>query len=404
MKITISESTAFTTPKYLMFLLFCFLFIIQFFFSEIAFADQVNELMNKLPCRIPVEKVNAKKLSAEDKKKMQDTIDFIEGQMILGDTTPEIFEIMKEVITCAKDPDVTYHYAHELTGANIGIMYTSKNDRWVVVGVMPNSPALLAGIQKGDVILKIDDFIMTGKPLFLIKTLLIGKENSSVKIEIQRAGEARIIEVKRKNLSYPEIDVKTADGIITLSILRLAKTTEEKLRTVIEQSMKGITLRGVILDLRNDTGGSLIAVEKAASVFLSKQTKFLQLSYLDGSKKILETEGEMIIPLEVPLVVIVNDRTTSGAEALAAILRKERQAKIIGERMAGIYDLKHVLSFDDKFSIGVRVGDLRYVSGETFKIGGELPDKIVRNSERMFLRGKDKQMEEAMKMIKKMIK
>ncbi len=228
----------------------------------------------------------------------------------------------------------------------IGATVSEENGRVVIVRPIPGTPAERAGILPGDIILAVDGEAADGWTSEVAVLKIRGPRGTIVTLRVQHAnGEEETIEIERDQINVPSVstvppggtledgagETITDVGYIYISEFR-DKTTEEQfdaaLRDVVESGK-----RGLILDLRNNPGGLLLTTDNIADEFLDDGIIIRQRER-DGSESSTRAKDGGIAT-EIPVVVILNRFSASGSEVLAAALKENGRATIIGEKSFG---------------------------------------------------------------------
>ena len=204
-----------------------------------------------------------------------------------------------------------------------------------ISSVFPDSPAEKAGVRSGDRIKAVDGTDVSGFSPDEVATRIRGPEGTAVKLTILRGSQELTFSITRATLTPPRVIEHSWDSgkIVELSISQLngdvAKQTQEDVQ-------RGITAgaQSFVLDLRNDPGGDLQAAVDIASIFLKDATLVEQVER-GGKKEPLRTNDKMYVDFHGPVVVVVNDRSASGSEIIAAGLKANGAAEVVGSRTAG---------------------------------------------------------------------
>jgi carboxyl-terminal processing protease len=206
-----------------------------------------------------------------------------------------------------------------------------------ISAVFPGSPAEKAGVRSGDKIKSVDGTDVTGFSPDEIAGRIRGPENTQVKLILVRGTQEVSFTITRATLTPPRVIQRDFDSgkIVMLSISQLngdvARQTQDLVRKGIAAGAKAF-----IVDLRNDPGGDLSAAVDIASIFLKSATLVDQVGR-DGKKEQVRTNERFYLDefKGGPVVVMVNERSASGAEIIAAGLRSNGIATVVGTRSAG---------------------------------------------------------------------
>jgi len=221
-----------------------------------------------------------------------------------------------------------------------GIAVDVVDGRATVLGVWEGSPAARARIQPGDRLLTIDDTTTGGIDAQHLALRLAGEKGSKVRLRFARGSflepDTLKVTLRRDHLTERAVSlVGMADR--TTGVIKLSRFTATAVDEV-EQGLKDLRTRGmqrVILDLRGDPGGYVTAAVGVAGLFLPRGTLVFKTR---GRRRDTDTDyttqrdGAF---RELPVIVLVDDRSASASEALAATLQDHDRALILGRRSFG---------------------------------------------------------------------
>ena len=261
----------------------------------------------------------------------------------------------------------------------IGAEVTMDDKDIKVVTPLDDSPAQKAGVQPGDIILKINDTPIQGMGLEEAIKLIRGKPGTSLTLTIFRKGQEKPLVLKLVRAEIKVVSVKNElidghYGYIRISSFQLTTATE--LHKAIDQlllSAKG-QLRGVVLDLRNNPGGLLPISIEVADTFLDTNDAYE--NYIVSTKGRtgesdstgVATPGDQING--IPVVALINQGSASASEIVAAALQDHHRAVIMGERSFGKGSVQTVIPLSDG-KTGIKITTARFYSPSGRPIQGE---------------------------------
>ncbi|MBU6423199.1 MAG: S41 family peptidase [Chloroflexota bacterium] len=219
-------------------------------------------------------------------------------------------------------------------GATI-IASTTPGGPSEISSVFPGSPAERAGVQPGDKVKEVNGKNVVGFSPDEVATNIRGPEGTSVTLVLIRGTKEITVTITRATLTPPRVIETSYDQnkIAELSVSQLngdvAKQTQDGVESAVRNGAQGL-----ILDLRDDPGGDLSAAVDIASIFVKNATLVDQVGR-DGKKQPLKTDDKWYVGFSGPLVVLVNQRSASGAEIIAAGLQSNGVAEVVGTRTAG---------------------------------------------------------------------
>lgn len=277
-------------------------------------------------------------------------------------------------------PEVAQAERESLEGKfeGIGAYIDVRNDQPIIVQPIEGSPAERAGLRAGDLILKVDGKDVYGVTVDELRTLVRGPKGSQVRLTLQHEGEDVPYEVSvtRDEISVPSVSWRMLPGNVAL--IRLiqfsAPASDDMAKAINEAKAQGA--QGVILDLRNNPGGLVNELVDVASLFLPEDATVLLEQDREGNRTPYKTEGGTLLP-DLPLAVLVNNNSASSAEILAAALKENGRATVIGVPTFGTATVLRSFSLGDGAEL--RLGTTQWLTpnGEVVRGRGITPDKVV---------------------------
>ncbi|MGC8964005.1 MAG: S41 family peptidase [Brevinematia bacterium] len=256
----------------------------------------------------------------------------------------------------------------------LGIHISSKDDYIYVVSPIEGTPAFRAGIKPGDYIVKIEDQSTKGMPVDKAVSLLRGNPGTKVKITIKRGDEVFDKVLTREIINIPTVKwgwISEKDGIAYIKILQFSSTTFDSFKKAVDElSESPNKVKGIILDLRYNPGGLLDEVLRILD-FIIPEGLILETRgrVPDSNSKTFASGRPPIIPLNIPIVVLINEGSASAAEIFSGVLQDTHRAVIVGTKSFGKGSVQTVTKLPD--GSGVRITIARY-----YLPSGRTPDKV----------------------------
>jgi C-terminal peptidase prc len=250
------------------------------------------------------------------------------------------------------------------TSSDIGARMQIVSNRLTLVEIYEDTPAGRAGLVRNDRILRINDVSTLGMSLNDSIALITGPRGSEVSLLVERQEGAYSVELEmtliRAEIKIPNVTGRVLEkGIGLVRIDHFSERTVDNLRRVLGRLGQENALdAGLVLDLRGNTGGSMIQSARAADLFLSGG----ELVRTEGpeGKKVRGLVHRLIAQPEVrdykmPIVILQNHRTASGAEILAGALQESGRALIVGGTSYGKGSVQKVYTLrkDARFKLTV---------------------------------------------------
>lgn len=258
----------------------------------------------------------------------------------------------------------------EVSGSydGLGIYLTTFTDAeyTVVMAPIKGTPAFEAGLEAGDEIVKINGKDMAGVAADELASMIKTGEDSHFVFEVRRDGEMLTFEMDRRHIDIPSVDgsfLEGQEGVAYISISNFAQNTPAELSEIIADLEKEGAINGIVLDLRNNPGGSVESVLSVADMFLTQGDHVL---WVEEKKKETCYDAENTNPLSYPMVVLVNENSASASEILTGALKENDRAEIIGVTTFGKGIIQSVYTLSD--GQGVKVTTAEYLSPDKNKI------------------------------------
>jgi len=247
-----------------------------------------------------------------------------------------------------------------------------------VIAPIDDTPAQRAGIEAGDLIIRLDDTPVKGLTLGEAVKIMRGKPGSVLKLTVVREGvdqplkihiERAIIKVK----SVKHRMLEDGFGYVRISQFQ-SKTAESMVESV--QSLKkeaGGSLKGMVLDLRNNPGGVLNGAIAVSDAFLKKGLIVYTEGRVNDSKLRFNATPDDILD-SAPLVVLVNQGSASASEIVSGALQDHKRAIIVGSRTFGKGSVQTILPLSNGTAVKLTTARYFTPSGRSIQAEGIVPD------------------------------
>lgn len=290
----------------------------------------------------------------------------------------------------------------ELTEGDGGVL--------TVVSTLKGTPAEKAGILPGDIIYKIDDESVANLTLYTAVEKIRGKKGTSVKITVVRKNEAQPLDftIQREEIRVPSVSYEAKNEIAYIKIAKFSETTVSELNTIVNKLLL-TPPRGIVLDLRDDGGGYLDASADVASMFLEKGKIVSTRGTKTDSFQEKSAKGEARLG-KFPMVVLQNEQTASAAEIVAAALKDNGRAHIIGTNSYGKGSVQELEPLSDGSYLRITIA--KWFTPNGYNVGdksdgkkvGLVPDEQVTLSSQDRKDKKDPQLERALIYLREQLK
>mgnify|MGYP001113784378 FL=1 len=234
-------------------------------------------------------------------------------------------------------------------GAEIGV----RNDAPTIVRVLDDNPAKKEGLQKGDVIVSINDEESLEFDAEMTASKIRGKEGTSVKLVVNRDGKNLTFNVTRAVVNNPSVQATVKDNIGILTISRFDGQTGVLARKAAE-SFKRDNVQGVVLDLRGDGGGYLQGAVDVAGLWLNDKVVVTQRKNGVQIDEMKSGNDALFADLN-NTVVLVDEGSASASEIVAGALKDHGVAKLVGTKTFGKGSVQEIIRVDDGAQLKVTV-------------------------------------------------
>jgi carboxyl-terminal processing protease len=240
-----------------------------------------------------------------------------------------------------------------------------------VLTVYKGSPAARGGLRPGDVITHVDGRSIAGASSEESTTRIKGPAGTPVKLTVRSRGETRELTLHRAEVEIPVVDAEIRDGV---AHVRLAGFTSGA-HGAVEEAVRGLLKRGadgVVLDLRDNGGGLLNEAVLVSSIFIP-DGKIVTTKGRSRPTRVYEATGGAI-ESDVPVVVLVNERSASASEIVTGALQDRDRAEVVGTKTFGKGVFQEIEPLSNGGALDITVGEYFLPSGRNLGGKGIAPD------------------------------
>ena len=267
----------------------------------------------------------------------------LDTQKLIYGANRGLVEAAGDPHTAYMDPDETKEFDKSLSGqigGGIGAEIGLRSNKPTIIKPLENSPAQKAGIKAGEVIVKVNDEASSDWSVEKVVSKIRGEVGTSVKLTLLSGGQTREVSVVRQNIVSPAVESEIDGEIGILKVNRFGDDTVSLSRKYASEFVeKGV--KKVILDLRNNPGGTVGAAQGLLGIWLDNQ---IAMTERRGSEivKTLRTTGTSILG-NMKTVVLINGNSASASEITAGALREYGKATLVGQKSYGKGSVQIVL-------------------------------------------------------------
>jgi len=303
------------------------------------------------------------------------------------ETTEEAYSAIEDMLRPLEDPYTrilrpkdyellkSSNFGSEING--VGLQLGKDDDNKVkVISTLGGSPAEEAGIVSGDFIETVDGISSEKLGLASTASKLRGESGTKVLVEISsESGEIREVDLERRSVDLRPVRTKRLrDDSHTIGYLRITQFSESVPKKVEEalQELKEKEVEGLILDLRNNSGG-LVSSGIAVADSLLSEKPVVETKDRNGIKDaIISQQGTSF---DGPMVTLVNKGTASASEILAGSLQDNERSILMGEKTYGKGLIQSLKSLGEDSGIAITVASYLTPKGNNIQGQGMTPDK-----------------------------
>ena len=267
----------------------------------------------------------------------------LDTQKLIYGANRGLVEAAGDPHTAYMDPDETKEFDKSLSGqigGGIGAEIGLRNNKPTIIKPLENSPAQKAGIKAGEAIVKVNGEASSDWSVEKVVSKIRGEVGTSVKLTLLSDGKTREVSVVRQNIVSPAVESEIDGEIGILKVNRFGDDTVSLSRKYASEFVeKGV--KKVILDLRNNPGGTVGAAQGLLGIWLDNQ---IAMTERRGSEivKTLRTTGTPILG-NMKTVVLINGNSASASEITAGALREYGKAALVGQKSYGKGSVQIVL-------------------------------------------------------------
>jgi len=326
-------------------------------------------------------------LPVEELRTFSDVFGRIKNDYVVDVDDKELIENAIRGMLSGLDPHSSYLDAEEFTELQVGTtgqfgglgIEVGMEDGFVkVIAPIDDTPAQRAGVQAGDLVIRLDDTPVKGMSLNEAVKIMRGKPGSTIVLTIVREGLDKPIKISitRDIIKVKSVRARMLDpGYGYLRISQFQSKTADYMLDAIEKLKKENDgeLKGLVLDLRNNPGGVLNGAVAVSDAFLTKgMIVYTEGRIADSRLRFNATPDDIIDG--APLVVLVNQGSASASEIVAGALQDHKRAIIIGAKTFGKGSVQTILPLSSNSALKLTTARYYTPSGRSIQAEGITPD------------------------------
>ncbi len=258
-----------------------------------------------------------------------------------------------------------------------GMQIERKDNHIAVVAVLPGTPAERAGIQVGDLLLKVDDLEL-GSSLREAVQKIRGPVGSTVTLTIKRAGqeEPLVIPLVRETIHMENVISEILpDHIGYIRLTQFQETAVNDMKQALSK-LRAADIQSLIVDLRNNPGGVLPSAVGITEQFLEPDRLIVSVRNRQGQQQEYKGHGGGE-GMGMPMVVLINKGSASASEIFAAAMQDWKRALILGTTTYGKGSVQSTVRLSDGSAVRLTTAKYYTPNGRSIHGGGVHPDHVV---------------------------
>lgn len=343
-------------------------------------AQEAAEGMHPMP--------KQQQLPLEELKLFADVFNQIRSGYLEEVSDQQLFEMAVQGMLSGLDPhsvflekndydDLRTNTEGEFSG--IGIEIGREGGYIKVIAPIDGSPAEAAGLQAGDVILKIDDVSVKEMTIDESVEQLRGPTGSEVTLEIGRPGTPQPFDITLERDTIKVASVRSrelAPGYHWLRIAQFQRNTGDEVIELVKQRHSESPIQGLVIDLRNNPGGVLGASVDVAGAFLDGGlVVYTEGRHPSAEERYEAAAGDLLDG--APIVVLINGGSASASEIVAGALQDRQRGVVMGTRSFGKGSVQTVLPISETRAVKLTTALYFTPSGRSIQAEGIVPDMPV---------------------------
>lgn len=336
-----------------------------------------------------------------------DTIDAnyygeLDKEKLIDSAIDSMIDSIGDDYTTYTDNNATNAFLEDLEGTyeGIGCMVSmTQNKEIIVLSTFDDGPAQKAGLETNDIILKIDNKEFKDKTSEDMANYVKESTKSKITLTVKRGEEEKEIIIKRERVEVPSVTSKVIEkddkkiGYMDISIFSAVTYNQFKKQL---EDLENKNIEGLIIDVRNDTGGYLSSVTDISSLFLKKGKVIYQLEDEKNKEKIKDTSKEH---REYPVAVLINGASASASEILASTIKESYGGIVIGTNSYGKGTVQKTKNLRDGSMIKYTAQKWLTPQGKWINEVGVEPTTVVELDVINYTNGTDNQLDTAVSQI-----
>jgi carboxyl-terminal processing protease len=275
-------------------------------------------------------------------------------QAIISNFFDEVFNHLDPYSRYAPPSEAQSDRARRRGEAGIGLQAAKTRSGFIVTGVLPDGPAAKAGVRNGESLLAIDGETLADEDLATVNEMIAGPEHTTIELVLRDRGRTgRTVDLERVLIPPVTVFATRAGPMLVLRVTSFSADTADRIAHEITAGTAGPRPpKGIAIDLRGNRGGLLRQAVEAAETLLPSGVVAVTEGRAPGSSNVFNANGHDLSD-GLPVILVVDGRTASAAEILAAALSDQHRAVVVGSSTLGKGLVQTITSLPDGGELSV---------------------------------------------------
>ena len=281
----------------------------------------------------------------------------------------------------------------------IGVSIVNDGGKIKIINVIEQSPAQFADLKNGDIILAVNGKDINGFSISQVSNIVKGPQNTLVSIDILRGDLKLTKQIIRKEIALKSIKSSIEDeiGYIQISSF-ISSTVPNEFLEALENTSKA---KGLIIDLRGNTGGLLSNAVFIANLFIDNG-RLVSIVGRNGYRYDVMAQNTNV-DINKPVVILVDNTSASATEILAGAMKDYHRAKLVGTRTYGKGMVQKIIPMPNETGLNLTIAKYLTPHGSDINKRGISPDLRVNFTKSDLETRTDSQLEKAKDILNKML-
>ena len=309
---------------------------------------------------------------------LESYVEKVDEKGLINSAIQGMYNYVGDPYTSYLDPETTEDLTDRLNGQyeGIGVEITKVEEGILIVNVFENGPAKEAGLESGDIIIKVENNDVTTKTAAEVSNLIKTSKKSEVEISVLRGGITKVVTVNKKQVYIPSVIKSNYEGVGYLQITTFSDTTYEQFKTKLEE-LENEGIKSLVIDVRNNGGGYLNSAVSIAELFIEKGKNIYGLESKSGTTFY---EDKTKTSRNYKVAVLMNNGSASASEILASALKESYNATLVGTTSYGKGTVQETAKLDTGGMIKVTTAYWLTPNGNKINGKGLKPDVELNGS------------------------